>query len=82
MPITRITISVPQEVAGRIKRAARAQPVSTWVTGLIEAHLDEAGMERQWQAFYEDVGLTKADERRGDQLFDRLTRAGSRTSTK
>jgi hypothetical protein len=80
MSIRRITISVPESVAGRIKRAARSKPVSTWVTDVIEAHLDDEEMERQWRAFYADVGLSPQDERRGDQLFERLTRASARTT--
>jgi len=82
MSIRRITISVPESVAGRIKRAARSTPVSTWVTDVIEAHLDEAEMERQWRAFYQDLGLSPQDERRGDRLFDRLARASARTTTR
>ena len=82
MSIRRITISVPDSVAGRIKRAARSKPVSTWVTDVIEAHLDEAEMERQWRAFYEDLDLSPQDKRRGDRLFDRLTRARARTTTR
>jgi hypothetical protein len=74
MSIRRITISVPEAVAGRIKRAARTQPVSAWVTEVIESHLDEAAMEREWQAFYRDVGLTREDEKKGDRVFNRLTR--------
>ncbi|MBK8593320.1 MAG: hypothetical protein IPN77_30250 [Sandaracinaceae bacterium] len=36
MTIKRITISVPSEVAARIKKAAGKTPVSAWVTGVIE----------------------------------------------
>jgi hypothetical protein len=80
MSIRRITISVPESVAGRIKRAARSKPVSAWVTDVIEAHLDDAEMDRQWGAFYEDLGLSPQDERRGDRLFDRLKRAPARAT--
>ena len=82
MSIRRITISLPESVAGRIKRAARSKPVSTWVTDVIQAHLDDAEMERQWQAFCGDIGLSPQDERRGDRLFDRLTRASARLTTR
>lgn len=36
MKIKRIAVSVPETTARRIKAAARAVPVSTWVTEIIE----------------------------------------------
>jgi hypothetical protein len=74
MAIRRITISVPEEVAGRIKRAAGHQPVSTWVTSVIEERLDDAELENQWKTFYEEVAPRRADVRRADGIFKRLTR--------
>jgi hypothetical protein len=74
MAIRRITISVPEEVAGRIKRAAGKEPVSSWVTGVIEERLDDTELERQWQAFYADVAPKRDDVRRADAMFRRLTR--------
>ena len=74
MAIRRITISVPEEVAGRIKRAAGGQPVSSWVTGVIEERLDDAELQRQWESFYEDVAPRREDVRRADTIFRRLTR--------
>jgi|RhiMetdeSRZDD1v2_1073273.scaffolds.fasta_scaffold1948236_2 hypothetical protein len=74
MSIRRITISVPEEVASRIKRAAGETPVSTWVTELIEEHLDDTELERQWEAFYRDVSPTREDSRRARAMFKRLTK--------
>lgn len=74
MAIKRITISVPQEVAGRIKRAAGRRAVSTWVTEVIEERLDDTELERQWQEFYAEVAPKRADIRRADTVFRRLTR--------
>jgi hypothetical protein len=78
MSIRRITISVAADVAGRIKKAAGNKPVSTWVTDLIEGHLDDAELERQWREFYEDVAPRRDDIRRADAMFKRLTRRGRR----
>lgn len=78
MTIRRITISVPAQVAGRIKKAAGAKPVSAWVSDLIEEHLDDEALERQWQAFCREVAPTRADARRADAMFKRLTRRGRR----
>ena len=74
MAIRRITISVREEVAGRIRRAAGRQPVSSWVTAVIEEKLDEAELERQWEAFYRAVAPKRGDVRRSDAIFRRLTR--------
>jgi hypothetical protein len=78
MAIRRITISVPETVAGRIKRAAGTEPVSSWVTKLIEERLDDEDLERQWEAFYEQVGPQRVDVRRADAIFRRLTRRSRR----
>ena len=78
MTIRRITISVPEQVAGRIKNAAGDQAVSAWVTDLIAEHLDDTELERQWREFYRDVAPKRAEIRRADQMFTRLTRRGRR----
>jgi len=78
MSIRRITVSVPAEVATRIKKAAGTTPVSAWVTGLIQEHLDDAELERTWQEFYRDVAPRREDLRRADAIFKRLTKAGRR----
>ena len=75
MAIKRITISVPEAVADRIKKAAGPTPVSTWVTDLIEDHLDDAELEKAWQEFYESVRPTREDDRRADVMFRRLTKS-------
>lgn len=74
MAIKRITISVPEGVASRIKKAAGGAPVSAWVTGLIEEHLDEAELKQRWQEFYRDVNPSRKAVRRADALFARLTK--------
>lgn len=73
MSIKRITISVPVETARRIKKAAGDRPVSAWLTDVVEGHLDEAELERQWEAFHEDVAPTKAARRTAEALYRRLT---------
>jgi len=78
MSTRRITISVPQAVAGRIKRAAGKQPVSAWVRAAIEERLEDAKLERQWEAFCRDVRPGRADTRRADAVFRRLTRQHGR----
>jgi hypothetical protein len=74
MAIRRITISVPEETASRIKKAAGQTPVSSWVTDLIEEHLDEAELERQWQEFYRAVNPSRKDVKRAEGMFERLTK--------
>ncbi len=78
MTIRRITISVPEEVAKRIKKAAGPTPVSSWVTSVIEEHLDDAELERLWREFYRDVNPRGAAVRRADAMFQRLKKAAKR----
>lgn len=72
MAIRRITISVPEETAARIRKAAHKKPVSAWVTEVIEEHLDAAALEQQWQEFCRAAAPRRADVRRADAIFDRL----------
>jgi hypothetical protein len=79
MSISRITISVPQTTAARIRKAAGATPVSAWVTSVIEEHLEDAELERLWQEFYRSVRPRSADVKRANAMFKRLTRGGRGT---
>jgi hypothetical protein len=78
MSIRRITISVPEKTAARIKKAAGATPVSAWVAGVIEEHLEDAELERLWQEFYRSVRPRSDDVRRANAIFKRLTKAARR----
>ena len=78
MSIKRITISVPDAVARRIKKAAGDAPVSAWVTDVVEGHLDETELERQWQSFYRDVNPSPTDTRRAEAIHKRLTKRSGR----
>jgi hypothetical protein len=80
MSIRRITISVPADVAARIKKAAGRTPVSAWVTGIIEDHLEDAELERMWASFYEEVAPRRADVTRANAIFKRLTKPAGRKS--
>ena len=73
MSIKRITISVQAGTAARIKKAAGRRPVSAWVTEIVEEHLDSGDLERLWREFYAAVRPQRAEIRRADALFDRLT---------
>ena len=78
MSIKRITISVPAATASRIKKAAGAIPVSAWVTDVIEEHLNDVELERQWQAFQLEVRPSRKDVTRAEAMFERLVKPGSR----
>lgn len=57
MTIKRITISVPEDLAEKIKDAAGDKPVSAWVTALIERELDEERLDRLWDEWVDGLGL-------------------------
>lgn len=78
MTIKRITISVPEETAARIRKAAGGGSVSSWVVHVIEDHLaDDDELERQWAEFVQEVAPGDEDKQRAAELFDRLTRTAS-----
>ena len=74
MSIKRITISVPDRTAARIKQAAGGMAVSAWVTEIVEERLEDSELERLWREFYQAVRPRSSDIRRADALFGRLTR--------
>jgi hypothetical protein len=78
MSIKRITLSVPAGTAARLKKAAGDASVSAWVTQLIEERLDDAELERQWQAFRREIALTREDLRRANDKYKRLVRPARR----
>lgn len=74
MSIRRITISVPEKTARKLKKAAGKQPVSAYLTGLIEERLTADEFQRLWEEFYRSVPMTKKDIAEGDAMYARLTR--------
>ena len=66
MAIRRITLSVPEQIVARVKKAAGSTPVAAWVSQLIEHHLDEAELEQRWQEFVRDVAPTRQDTQRAE----------------
>jgi hypothetical protein len=71
MSVSRITLSLPETVAIRIKKTAGRTPVSTWVTALIEDHLDERELEEKWLAFYAGVNPQPQDVRKARDIVAR-----------
>lgn len=80
MSIRRITISVPDDVARRIRKAAATMSVSAWVTGAIEERLGNAELERLWEDFYRSVDPGREEIRRANAIFRRLTKPSRRQS--
>jgi hypothetical protein len=71
MAVSRITLSLPKAVTIRIKKIAGRTPVSTWVTALIEEHLDERELNEKWLAFYAGVNPQPQDVRKARDIVTR-----------
>jgi ferric-dicitrate binding protein FerR (iron transport regulator) len=80
MSIQRITLSVQEHVASRIKKAAGKTPVSAWVASLVEEHLDEAELEQQFLAFCAAHPATGAELTRAEAILAEL-RGGTVTKS-
>ncbi len=74
MSSKRITISVPDQIAQRMRKAAGDRPVSTWLADLVEDHLDGRELEARWLAFYEGVNPKPAAVRHADEILRRATK--------
>jgi Arc/MetJ-type ribon-helix-helix transcriptional regulator len=79
MATKRITVSVPAEVATRIKRAAgRRHSVSEWVTNAVTRTLEEEDVTRRFLEFCDGVNASSSDEKRAEESFGRITQRTKR----
>jgi len=78
MSIKRITISVSEDVASNIKKAAGKTAVSAWVADVIAERLNDTELQRQWQNFYADVHPSRQDKAKAEAIFKRLTKRSVR----
>jgi hypothetical protein len=78
MSIKRITISVSLDVARNNKKAAGKTPVSAWVADVIEEHLNDTELQRQWADFYAEVHPNRQDKAKAAAIFKRLTKPSAR----
>lgn len=80
MATKRITVSVPAEVATRIKRAAgRSHSVSEWVTNAVTRTLEEEDLRRRFLEFCDGVKASNSEEKRAKQSFDRIAQRTRRS---
>jgi hypothetical protein len=76
MAIERVTLSVPKSIATRLRKAAGTQPVSAWVTTLIEERLDQTELEAQFQNFCKHHAPTKSEATKAAAILVRLRSYG------
>ena len=81
MPTKRITVSVPVEVAARIKRAAAGRrSVSEWVTAAVTQQLEADDSRRRFLEFCDATSATAGEQARAIASFERITgRRGTTT---
>lgn len=73
MSIKRITISVPEELADKVREAAGDEPISTWMTKLVEQELDYEQADRLWEEYMAEVGpIPESDQAWVDRLAESL----------
>lgn len=75
MPTKRITISLPDETATRIKQAAgRERSVSEWVAGAVARSLEEEDLRRRFLEFCDAVSATPKQHAQVDAAFVWITK--------
>lgn len=73
MATKRITVSLPVQVAARLKRAAgREHSVSEWVAEAVTRSLDEEDLKRRFLEFCDSVKASAAEQRRARAAFDQI----------
>lgn len=77
MAAVRITLSVPDELAARIKAAAGSGTVSGWIVKIIKEYLaEDAELERRFDEWLEANPPSEEATQRADELFEHLFRRG------
>ena len=78
MSTKRITVSVPTQIAARIKRAAgRGRSVSEWVTNAVTRTLEEEDLRRRFLEICDATPANTAQEKQAKASFDLITRGRS-----
>jgi hypothetical protein len=72
MATTRVTVSLPADLVAKLKVEAGERSMSAYVAALIQEHLEDAELERLWQAYLDDVGVTSDDIATADQVLNEL----------
>ncbi|HEX6237563.1 MAG TPA: hypothetical protein VFZ68_10245 [Acidimicrobiales bacterium] len=72
MAIKRVTISLPEELAGRLRAEAGDRPVSAHVADLIARHLEERDLDELWRSYLDEIDLSPDDVAAADRLLDEL----------
>jgi hypothetical protein len=75
--IKRVTISLPEDLADKLREQAGDRSVSAYVADLISDHLDNDELEALWRGFVDDVGPSDTDIAAADRVLDELTAARS-----
>lgn len=77
MSIKRITVSVPRELASKVKKAAGKATVSAFVAAVLEERIENERLEREWQRYAADLraAATGAERAEADAMFVRVTRS-------
>ena len=79
MASKRITISIPAELADRLKRAAGTkQSVSAWVTEAIARALEDENLRERFLAWCESVEASPREIARAEAMFERIAKAPRR----
>lgn len=74
MSTRRITICIPEKTARRIKKAAGRRSVSSWVAEVIEDHLSDAELERQFEEWYASLAPSAEEVAAADAIFNAIAK--------
>lgn len=72
MAIKRVTVSLPDDLASRLKSEAGDRSVSAYVAELIYEHLVEAEAGRLWQEYVAEAAVSADDVAAADEILDEL----------
>lgn len=72
MATRRVTVSLPEELAEKLKEQAGDRSVSALVTDILEERLERRELDRLWADYLRDVGASESDLAEADGILNDL----------
>jgi hypothetical protein len=72
MSVRRMTVSLPEDTARRLKSAARGRSVSALLAELVDETLDQRELETQWRQLYNQVAPSLAASQKAERILSAL----------
>lgn len=72
MTTRRVTVSLPEELAEKLREQAGERSVSAFVADILEERLERRELDRLWADYLRDTGVSASDLTEADAILNDL----------